>query len=82
MTPVRSRLSWKAKSNPIFVIASKVEESRDAADPYRLGIVQLRYGALTITILRQLLEQSLPALPCFVARFSVGFTHLRISRFS
>src|SRR5438477_11072858 len=82
MTPARSRLSWKAKSNPIFVIPSKVEESRDAADPYRLGIVQLRWGPLTITTLRQLLEQFLPAGPSFIARFSVGFANGGIGWFA
>src|SRR4051812_50160078 len=82
MTPVRSRLSWKAKSNPIFVIPSKVEESRDAADRYRLGIVQLCQGPLTITILRQLLEQFLPALPSFIARLSVSFANGGICLFA
>src|SRR6266568_1780512 len=32
-------------------------------------------------MLWQLFEQLLPARPCFVARFSVGFTHLWIIRF-
>src|SRR6266404_8118240 len=66
-TQVRSRLSWKAESNAIVVIQSKVEESRDAADPYRRRILRLRYAPLTITMLRQLLEQFLPARPGFVA---------------
>ncbi|PYL22156.1 MAG: hypothetical protein DMF44_11955, partial [Verrucomicrobia bacterium] len=82
MTPVRSRLSWKAKSNRIFVIPSKVEESRDAADPYRLVIVQLRQGPITITTLRQLLEQFLPALPSFIARLSVSFANGGIAWFA
>src|SRR5678815_336530 len=60
-TRVRSRLSWKAESNAIVAIPSKVEESRDTADPYRREILRLRYAPLTITMLRQLFQQYFPA---------------------
>src|SRR5204862_8365028 len=72
----------KATTISIFTIAAKVEDSRDAADRYRLGIVPLRQGPLTITILRQLLEQFLPALPSFIARLSVSFANGGIAWFA
>jgi hypothetical protein len=79
-TRVRSRLSWKAESNTIVAIPSKVEESRDAADPYRREILRLRYAPLTITMLRQLFQQHFPVRPCFVARFFIGFANCRVGR--
>jgi hypothetical protein len=51
---VRLPLSWKAKSNAIVVIPGKVEKCPDAADPYRRGILRLRYTLLTTRMLRQL----------------------------